>query len=494
MINTKALTIRFGHSRFWKVKFVPTNFYDNYHYIFVNNYIQDFFSQKIFHLVGFVYGHSVIKYYPNFIKAEVFIHDFRLEEFLKAFFKFTRKNSRRRITFRRRFLRPFFRKFFFSSKLSKFSNRKKSYLSRYKKINKSKNKLFSKGSNNSTFTSKNAERSPIKFNKRFFCRYKHKYPKNQGSFPRNSNNRIGFSRFNRFRTKNRSRFNRKNIFFKNCYRLFVNFKKYISKIRNYYVSKVSFSASSTVFTKKLSKIKKFLFQILKLFNFFIVIYKRFVSFRFIKPFVYVSSFFKLNRTNNIFFIYKRFTKYSRHNTFFNYSFLPYSRKFMFKHLPRRLSKIDILTTKLYRLNDSSTGFKNLKFRSYYSFFQKSIKSRKFSKKISKFKNFFKIFFSNYSFSPFFTNYNIYNNYFNTNFSFSNIISRPLNFYSRSKCIPKFFGFRKKFVDRTKKTRVFSSRRLHKYTTFRFLRYFLITILNFLDLNFLNLFVLFLQGH
>lgn len=91
MINTKALTIRFGHSRFWKVKFVPTNFYDNYHYIFVNNYIQDFSLKKFFTLLVLFYGHSVIKYYQNFIKAEVFIHDFRLEKFLKAFFKFTRK-------------------------------------------------------------------------------------------------------------------------------------------------------------------------------------------------------------------------------------------------------------------------------------------------------------------------------------------------------------------------------------------------------------------
>ena len=88
MINTKALTIRFGHSRFWKIKFVPSNFYETYHHIYLDKYIQDFFSQKIFHLIGFVYGHSVIKYFPNFINIEVFIHDFRFEEFTKSFFKF----------------------------------------------------------------------------------------------------------------------------------------------------------------------------------------------------------------------------------------------------------------------------------------------------------------------------------------------------------------------------------------------------------------------
>ncbi len=460
MINTKALTIRFGHSRFWRVKFVPTNFYDNYHYIYLDRYIQDFFSQRIFHLIGFVYGHSVIKYYTNFIKAEVFIHDFRLEEFFKTFFRFSKKNARKRISFRKRIFRPFFRKIFKFSKLFKFK----------KKLNFSKitNKFngFKKypiknshyyGKKNNDFNSARNSNFFLGKSKKFFSKFKQKY--NRFAKTRGQN----FNKFGRFKRKKRTKVKRSFIFLKAFFAFFNKVKTFIKNIKIYFFKKINFSSFNKKSREGLLGFKKKLFFIFKFLTFFIFVYRRFIRVRFIKPFL--SDSYKKFK-NNPFFFAKRFSTYKRYFTFSNYSFLPYSKSFMNKHLSKSMLRKFISKSKFYKFNNFSISFSNIKSCSYYSNFFNNFKYKNFkiiNSKLFKFKFFLKSFFSNYSFSPFFSHLSTYNNYSDLNSVFLNVVSTR---FTRS-----VFRFQKKFKKQNTFTKIFALNKSKKSLNnlFRFIK-------------------------
>lgn len=501
MINTKALTIRFGYSRFWKVKFISNNFYENYHQIYLDNYVRDFFSQRIFHLIGFVYGHSVIKYFYNHIRVEVFVHDFRLEEFLKTFFKFSKKNTRKRIFFRKKIFRPFFRKFFRFSTLDRSLKRHNNFTnSRYNYFHsKRPGKFPFKGH----FSNKivGADRNYNKFinpniSKKFFSGFRTDFNiKSSNNFRINTKKNFRRSGvFNHRRPRNIYKKGKPSYLFRSFFNFFKNLDTIFKKIKFY---KLRSLKSSTRFSnKKFFKICKILFNCFKFLNFFLILRNNFSKGRFFKSFA--SGFSRINFA----YIVKFFSSYSRYKLFSSYKFLHYSKKFISKHLPKKMSKKLQQTFKSYRFRDFSGGFLNVKYSSYFMTFLRLTKtgfvgSVLLNSKIFNFSKFSKTFFSNYSFSPKFYKSFSYSNYISNFPTFSTIFAKS---YSKKSKYKRFNSARIlpaisdvkvndplfRFIKRKRRRKLkrpflpfFSRFKRLSYTYFRFFRFKFFKFISFL---------------
>jgi hypothetical protein len=485
MINTKALTIRLGYSRFWRTKFVPSNFYENYHYFYLEKFFEDFFSQKIFHSIGFVYGHSVIKYFPNFMRVEVFVHDFRLEEFSKNFFTITKKNFRKRNRFRKKFFRPLFRKIF------SFFKRNESHIN----FRRKKKKFFSKYNSNDVRVGSSYSNKKVSFNnsfsssnttfKKFFSKFKSKYKKVS------SNN----SFFKKKKRKMRYSYCLKSVFsfFTKVYKFIKKFKIFVGK-------------TSTFNSYKIKYFKKNFINIYKIFSIFKILYLNHFKNRILTPlFCNSSNFFK----NNSFIFFKKIKEYDRFKLFNHYSFSPYSKDFIKRNVVKRVKKSEIIK----RLKNNKTNFDNFSLMflnvksngTYYHNFLHVFKNNsifkfsfnnvnKFLKK--KFKNIYKLIFSNVKLAPF-TKYSFLSTFSNSFFSLSNVIfrkiklKRKLNFFAYKKKGKKkrkmyFFRFHRRFKKKGIRHFLpfFSRFRKLSYIYFRFFRFkFYKFVCNYISRNF-----------
>jgi hypothetical protein len=497
MINTKALTIRLGYSRFWRTKFVPSNFYENYHHFYMEKFFEDFFCQKIFHSVGFVYGHSVVKYFPNFIRVEVFVHDFRLEEFNKNFFFITKRNFRKRNRFRKKFFRPFFRKVFSFFKRNinfKKNKRKNTYFHNYnrfqhhqKKFFDKKNPKFSTSYNSSPFSGNILQKKSFSE----FVNKRNRFNKNSSFFRNRSKKGFYFS-------KNRVKKTRFSYCLKSIISFYRKIFKFINKFKNFKISN----------QYRLNCFKKQLVNIFKFFSVFKIIFDQYYKIKIFIPLINNINVFK----KNLFPFFKKIYTYDRLRLLNYYSFCPYSKDFIKRNVVKILKKSDIIK-RIIKDNFDKHFFMllNVKFNSsYFNKFRENFKKfgnfkfsfKYFSTKVfkGKFKNIYKLFFSNFKFAPF----NVYS--FSPVFSscpfsiLSNVFFRKFkhkNVFKKSKFSKKKVNFLKKkktyffrFHRRIKKKKIrhflpfFSRFRKLSYIYFKFFRFkFYRFVCNYISRNF-----------
>lgn len=98
MINLKAQSIRFGHSRFWSKKNSIFDFKPFITNLALSSLVKDFFSSNQFRALAFTYDSTVLHSTHIFTNIDVFLQDSILEELMSCFKKKKKKSNERKIS------------------------------------------------------------------------------------------------------------------------------------------------------------------------------------------------------------------------------------------------------------------------------------------------------------------------------------------------------------------------------------------------------------